>query len=93
MSTLIHQLGARAGIPPERTDATIETIESVRTSGKSQHGLPADALRDAGVSDARKVGSLLTGVLDAAGERAKDYAQRDEDELMEVEQIHQADAL
>jgi hypothetical protein len=93
LSTLIHQLGVRAGIPPKHTDATIETIDNVRTSGKGQHGVPADALRAAGVSDARKVGSLLTGVLDAVGERAKDYAQRDKDELREVEQIHQADAL
>jgi hypothetical protein len=93
LSTLVHQLGARAGIPLTRTDATIETIESVRTTGKGQHGVPADALRAAGVSDARKVGSLLTGVLDAVGERAGDYRKREADELREVEQIHQADAL
>jgi hypothetical protein len=89
LSNLIHALGARAGIPREQTEATMDTIENVRTSGKEQHGVPESALRDAGVKDARKVGSLLTGFLDAVGKRGADYQQREQDELREVQQIHE----
>jgi hypothetical protein len=90
LTTLIHELGARAGIPATEIDATMKAIDNVDTSGTGKHGVPEEALRGAGVRDARKVSSLLTGFSQAVSTRSVDMKQRDEAALDEIQENKEA---